>query len=252
MGTAHVQGELWGARANDWTEANEPAWQPVYQAVLHHTGVRIGSRLLDVGCGAGGALVVARQRGAEISGIDASEHLVAIARRRLPNASIHVGEMEELPFADEAFDVVSGINSFQFADSVVRALREARRVCKRDGTVAMLVWGRKSDCELLDVVLPPVFALLPPASSPAALRLAEPGIIDRLMGEAGLVPDESQQIDARLYSLTYRRPCAPSCPPWRGLSATPAKTPSEPRSPAACRALLARAVLSRSRVVFVW
>lgn len=198
MGTAEVQGALWGARSKDWVQANEPAWQPVYRVVLDRAGVGPGTRLLDIGCGAGGALVAAWQRGADVSGIDASEHLVAIARQRLPNASIEVGEMEELPFPGHAFDIVTGMNSFQFAGNILRALREARRVCRRGGTVAMLVWGRKAECDLLDVVLPPVFALLPPAASTAALPLAEPGIIDGLMTDAGLLPRESQDIETPL------------------------------------------------------
>jgi SAM-dependent methyltransferase len=196
MGTAETQGELWGAKASDWADANEPAWRPVFEAVLAAAGVGQRTRLLDVGCGAGGALVAARDRGAVVCGLDASKNLAEIARRRLPGASIEVGEMEALPFADEALDVVTGINSFQFAGDIVAALREARRVCRRGGTVAMLVWGRREDCDLLAKVLPPVFALLPPSPTPAAATppLAEPGVVERLMRDAGLAPAEARDI----------------------------------------------------------
>ncbi len=87
-----------------------------------------------------------------VCGLDASKNLAEIARRRLPGATIEVGEMESLPFADETFDVVTGINSFQFAGDIAAALREARRVCRRSGTVAMLVWGRREDCGVLTSV----------------------------------------------------------------------------------------------------
>jgi SAM-dependent methyltransferase len=198
MGTAGVQGELWGAKASDWADANEPAWRGLFDAVLDAAGVGSGTRFLDIGCGAGGALAAAKERGALVSGLDASNNLVAIARRRLPGASIEVGEMEELPFADEAFDVVTGINSFQFAASTVAALREARRVCRRGGTVAMLVWGRRQDCDLLASVLPPVFALLPPAPASASPPLAEPGVIEGIMHDAGLSAAHAREIDAPL------------------------------------------------------
>ena len=139
--------------------------------------------------------VIARDLGADVSGLDASENLAAIARDRLPGASIKIGEMEELPFNDEMFDVITGINSFQFADDIVQALREARRVCRHRGTVAMLVWGRRQDCELLTVVMPAVFALLPPATTNAPpLALAEPGVIEGLMREAGLSALESSEL----------------------------------------------------------
>lgn len=199
MGTAQIQGRLWGARAADWACANEPAWQPLYEAVLDRIGVGPGTRLLDVGCGAGGALLAAQRRGAEVSGLDASENLAAIARQRLPDARIEVGEMEQLPFADETFDVVTGINSFQFAGDMVRALREAGRVCRGGGTVAALVWGRKEECDLLNAILPPVFALLPAAPTAApSPPLHEPGVIESVMQQAGLTPEDAHDIDAPL------------------------------------------------------
>src|SRR5688572_31538984 len=98
MGTAQVQGELWGAKAGDWTTLQEPGWRPVYETVLREAGVGTGTKLLDAGCGAGGALLVAREMGADVAGLDAAPALVAIARERLPGARIEVGELEELPF----------------------------------------------------------------------------------------------------------------------------------------------------------
>jgi SAM-dependent methyltransferase len=187
MGTAREQGQLWGARAREWAEANESAWLPVYRAVFERVGIRTGLRLLDVGCGAGGALALARELGAEVAGLDASANLLEIARERLPGAPIEIGDMEELPFPDEMFDAVIGMNSFQFAGDIVQALREARRVCRRGGTVAMLAWGRKDDCDLIRIVLPAIFELLPPAPAAAAPPLAEPGV-KGLVREAGLLP----------------------------------------------------------------
>jgi SAM-dependent methyltransferase len=200
VGTGQVQGRLWGSRAEDWSEANEPAWDPVFELVLRQTGVTSGTRLLDVGCGAGRALSIADSIGAQISGLDASERLAAVARRKLPAARIEVGEMEELPFEDDAFDVVTGINAFQFAGDVVRALSEARRVCRTGGTVMMLVWGRREDCELITVTMPALFALLPSASPPdkPAPVLSEPGVIEELMDRAGLTPTGSGEFGAPL------------------------------------------------------
>ena len=194
MGTAKQQGEVWGARADDWASASEPAWNPLFEAVLDGAGVHRGTRMLDVGCGAGGALVLARQCGAEVTGLDGAAALVAIARRRLPGAEIEVGEMEELPFADEHFDVVTGINSFQFAGNLVNALAEARRVCRSNGIVAMLVWGKREDCDLLTKVMPSIFALLPPSppNSTPPLQLSAPGAIENVMAQAGLMPSISE------------------------------------------------------------
>jgi cyclopropane fatty-acyl-phospholipid synthase-like methyltransferase len=65
------QENLWGARALDCASASEPAWRDVFIAVLDQARIGKGTRHLDIGCGAGGALVIARERGAHVSGFDA-------------------------------------------------------------------------------------------------------------------------------------------------------------------------------------
>jgi SAM-dependent methyltransferase len=197
MGTAAVQGELWGAKARDWADVQEPAWRAVFEEILSLAGVGPGKSILDIGCGAGGALALALQSGAEIAGLDASQSLIAIARERLPGARLEIGEMEDLPFSDGTFDIVTGINAFQFAEEIVRALAEARRVCRRGGTVMMVVWGERERCQLPTLMSRTVAPLMPPGSGPP-MPLAEPGVIERLMESAGLRPTGSGTIDGSL------------------------------------------------------
>ena len=173
MATAKELGELWGARAHDWARCGEPAWRDVFIAVLDQAQIAKGTRHLDIGCGAGAALLLSRDRGAIVSGFDAAENLAAIARGRLAGADIRVGDMAALPFADESFDAVTGINVFQFADDTRRAFAEAMRVTRAGGTVTMLVWGPRDKCELMSQVMPAVFALDPPKPAPAKPPLAE-------------------------------------------------------------------------------
>jgi SAM-dependent methyltransferase len=188
MGSASIQGELWGARAKDWTELGEPVSVPAFEAVFDRAGVKRGTKLLDLGCGAGGALALARDRGAVVAGLDAAANLVAIARDRLPGARILRGDLEELPFADREFDVVTGFNSFQFAGDIVQALREARRVCKPGGSVTILCWGPKERCESVTSSMAAVAALLPPPPANGSRPLSEPGVVEGLMQKAGLAP----------------------------------------------------------------
>ena len=51
--------------------------------------------------------------------------------RRVPEADLRVGDMQFLPYDDDAFDAVAGFNSFFFAADIVAALREAGRVAAR-------------------------------------------------------------------------------------------------------------------------
>ncbi len=210
MGITADTGDVWGVKAADWAEFQEPTWRPAYAAIMARAEVGIGTKLLDVGCGGGGALTVARELGAEIHGLDASRGLVAVARSRLPGARIEVGNMLELPFRDESFDVVSGFNSFQFADDVVAALNEARRVCKKRGLVTMLVWGRRQDCDLLNVILPAI--ITPPIDD--GPEYAEPEVMEDAMRAAGLSPTVSGDLDCE---FTY----PDSEIAWRAISSAP-------------------------------
>lgn len=66
--------------------------------------------MLEVGCGSGVFLRAAADRGARVSGLDASEALLEIARSRVPEADLRVGDMQFLPYGDDSFDVVAGFN----------------------------------------------------------------------------------------------------------------------------------------------
>ena len=86
--------------------------------------------MLDLGCGAGTFLRVAADRGAEVSGLDASAALLAVARAHVPEADLVMGDLQVLPFGDATFDAVTSFTSYWFADDPVEALREAGRVAK--------------------------------------------------------------------------------------------------------------------------
>ena len=59
MKTSELHGRIWGARARDWAELQEPQARPVYEAVFARLGIRPGLAYLDVGCGAGLAAQIA-------------------------------------------------------------------------------------------------------------------------------------------------------------------------------------------------
>jgi SAM-dependent methyltransferase len=132
---AAVQRRLWGTDPRAWAELAEAHNRPLFAAVLDAAGVRAGTRVLDVGCGSGLALLMAAERRAVPAGIDISPGLLGVARERLPGADLREGDMESLPFADAAFDAVLGVNAFQFAGDPRRALAEAARVVRPGGRV---------------------------------------------------------------------------------------------------------------------
>jgi SAM-dependent methyltransferase len=136
--------EGWGRRAADFATLFEPAACREYIAVHQRLGFAEGDRLLDVACGSGLAIELARIRGALCSGIDASPRLVAVARDRNPASDIRVGDMHALPWADESFDVVTSFRGIW--GTTPDAVNEVHRVLVPGGRMAMTVWGdvRKS------------------------------------------------------------------------------------------------------------
>jgi SAM-dependent methyltransferase len=195
--TADSNGRLWGARANDWVRIQEATFRPVYQAVLERTCVRSGTRYLDAGCGAGMAAQMAAARGAQVSGIDAAEALLAIARLRTPEADFRRGDLEELPFGDHRFDVVTGFNSFQYAGNPAVALGAARRVTRPDGVVVIATWGDPEGMEMTSLVaaMRPLMPI-PPPDAPGPFALSAERALRRFAAEAGLEPVEIFDVDS--------------------------------------------------------
>ncbi len=198
-GSATTQGDLWAERARDWAEVME-GWNgwgiPLYRQVLERLSVEAGTDLLDVGCGAGRFCRIAADRGARVSGIDATGPLVEIARERTRGGDFRVGDMQVLPWSDDSFDVVTGFNSFFFAADLVGALREARRVARPGGEVAMTVFGRPEQCEST-----PMFAALgqvlpsEPDEEESGPVLHEEGVLESLAQQAGLEPREAGYLE---------------------------------------------------------
>jgi len=106
MGWEEVD-EGWGRLARDFAYLMEPSWWPEFEQVLRDTGVGEGTRYLDVCCGSGLAAQMAGRRGAVVHGLDASQRLIAIAAARSPDGDIRHGDMNDLPWDDGSFDVVT-------------------------------------------------------------------------------------------------------------------------------------------------
>jgi ubiquinone/menaquinone biosynthesis C-methylase UbiE len=129
MGSATVQGRLWGTGPRDWAEVIEPLLRPVHLATMEALSPLAGLSLLDAGCGAGLALRMAAEQGARVSGLDASAALLDVARGRLPDAELRVGDIEELPYDDAMFDVVTAFNSIQYASDPKATARSVPPGC---------------------------------------------------------------------------------------------------------------------------
>ncbi len=195
--TSKSNGKLWGARARDWANFQEGTLQPVFATVLSRLGITVSTRYLDIGCGAGMAAKLASGLGARISGVDASEAMLTIARERTPGGDFHIGDLEELPHQDETFDGVTAFNSIQYAGNPAIALAEARRVTKPGGKVAIVTWGDTEHMEAarFNASLKPLMPA-PPPNTPGPFALSDEAALREFATGAGLTPLEVFDIDA--------------------------------------------------------
>ena len=112
--------------------------------------------------------------------------LLDIARQRTPTADLRVGDIQQLPFGDETFDVVTAFNSIQYAADPAAAVCELARVCRAGGQVAIGIWGDPERCETEGLFQRLRSLAPPPPGTPAPLGCSDAGVVEDLLTKAGL------------------------------------------------------------------
>jgi len=98
-----------------------------------------GGKLLEIGCGTGHFSEHFASKGFEVTGVDISEPMVAVARQQnIRSGEFHVGDAERLPFTDGTFDVVAAITVLEFVCDPVSVVSEMVRCVKQPGGALIL------------------------------------------------------------------------------------------------------------------
>jgi len=197
----------------------EPYARSANDDVFDRVGVTAGATCLDIACGSGYAAMVAAARGAIVSGLDASERLLDIARDRTPSGDFRTGDMFALPFDDSVFDVATSFNGIWAGCD--GALAEAVRVIRPAGLFGMTFWGSPKRLGLMPYFM--TVATLSPASHvTATLRQAEtgrPGVAEEMFATAGIevlergrstVVNEWPDVDTAVRALAAAGPSVPA------------------------------------------
>jgi ubiquinone/menaquinone biosynthesis C-methylase UbiE len=111
-----------------------------------------GMRVLDVGCGTGNFSIKLAQKGCKVTGIDISEKMLHIARKKAEMAGLNIEfknvDVYDLDFPDESFDAVFSMAAFEFIKEPKKAFDEMYRVLKTGGQLLIGTinkdssWGR--------------------------------------------------------------------------------------------------------------
>src|SRR5262249_21209703 len=106
-------------------------------------GVTPGTRLLDVGCGAGQLALIAARAGAQVIGCDISTNWLEKARARAASEGLDITfeeGAESLSYEDAQFDAVISLLGAMFAPRPDLVAAELTRVCRPGGLIAMANW----------------------------------------------------------------------------------------------------------------
>jgi Methylase involved in ubiquinone/menaquinone biosynthesis len=173
---------------------------PITQALVEDADIIEGDAVLDVAGGAGEpSLTIAEAVGptGSVTYTDAAPEMAAAAesearRRGITNVAFKQCAADSLPFESNSFDAVVSRLGVMFFPDPVAALREMLRVTKREGVIALAVWG-KSELNpffyVINDVVARYFEAAAPAdpNAPGAFRFEEPGSLARILSDAGAV-----------------------------------------------------------------
>jgi len=128
--------------AQDYSDENESSLLNAYYerpAILQMAGDIAGRRILDIGCGSGPLSQKLIERGAKVSGFDASQGMIDLARKRLGSeAELKVADLgDKLPYEDDSFDDAVASLVFHYLEDWTQPLAEVRRIIKPGGRLIL-------------------------------------------------------------------------------------------------------------------
>ncbi|RLE20916.1 MAG: hypothetical protein DRJ50_09985 [Actinobacteria bacterium] len=211
--------EGWGRKAVDFATLSEPSNCREYVFMHERLGISSGDQLLDAACGSGLALEMAALRGAKCSGIDASQRLVAVAQDRSPDSDIRVGDMNDLPWDGETFDVVTSFRGIW--GTTPDAMKSIKRVLRPGGRFSMTVWGNVGKSPGAWMFQPFLWATNEKVENQAKMvSLGRPGIGEAFLDEHGFEPEERFEVPFFMEYAdpeTYARAIASTGPAYEAI-----------------------------------
>ena len=179
------------------------------------------ARILEVGCGAGSMTAALARRGYRVDAIDSSEAMVRLTRERTDEldlgkrVTVAAGDVHELPFGDDVFDVVVALGVIPWLHSPPRGMSEMARVMKPGGHLIFTSDNRAAAHHLLDPRFNPVLVplkhlvkrLLQRTISwqrPETPRTYHLRFVNRLISDAGLARIRMQTIGFGPFSFLGR------------------------------------------------
>jgi len=175
---------MWAS--GDYAAMVETWLLPLGTRLVDACGIAPGARVLDVASGSGNAAIPAAARGAKVTASDLTPELLEAGRSRPDARGLDIewveADAENLPFADEAFDVVISAIGAMFVPRHQVVADELVRVCRAGGTLGLLSWTSEGIVGGMFRTMAPFAPPPPPGAQPAPLWGSE-GHLNELFGE---------------------------------------------------------------------
>jgi SAM-dependent methyltransferase len=205
----------WQRRAHGYDRHLASITDRVAGALLDAAGVGPGARVLDLGCGPGHVAAACAARGADVTGVDVAEEMLALASRRYPQIRFQRADAQALPFPAASVRSVIGNFVILHVGRPERVAAEAVRVLSPGGAFALSTWDVPAHCRLLGVLTDAVreAGATPPLGLPEGppfFRFADESEFANLLTDAGLT-------DVRVRTVAFHHRARTAAELWNGL-----------------------------------
>jgi len=257
-------GDVW---AEEWRRTDRTL-APVNQALVAEAApltAGIGRpRILDIGCGAGATSLALADAlaGAEITGLDLSDSLIAVARSRAGDRArlgFEVGDASRWTPAEAGFDLIVSRHGVMFFDDPVAAFAHLRTVARPGASLLFSCFRDRGDNEWVRALRPVMerfapAALIAPEPPAGPFAFADPARIESILGAAGFAAPRIAPLDFDFVAGEGKDPVADAVGYFRrvGPFAAMLKTLDDPARAAATDMLgeIAAAHRAGDRIVF--
>ena len=186
----------WGTSFRDYAAYSAPQTARLIDPLLSMVAPAPGEQVLDIATGPGGLAVRLAQAAGSAGSVVATDLapeweetvLAGAAAAGVRNLTFRAMGAESLDLPGESFDLVTCQLGLMFVPDRPRALGEMRRVLRPGGRLGLVVWSVADEVPFFETPRM-VGAVFPPQAGdefmPTPLALGEPGLIERLVAEAG-------------------------------------------------------------------